>query len=148
MIICANSISEQTLKTTIKIGHKIDSVQGYIANPISSLNSAVEFFVKVSGGNGYSLTLDLNDGNNVTVNWPQLKDKSNGMFLKASYSKGGKFFPTVTVSNAFGSVQIKFCSFVTILPESTGGLETVQSSDACTFSSNLALFKNSKVKFF
>ena len=137
---CSNLISNVITKTSLKIGTKLNSVNGAIQNFYTSIDEFIYIPVKVSGGNGYDISVDFADGNLMILPWsflttngqsqepsrqieyskelnivsPKAMFNKTGLVVIYKYSKPGEYSIKVHVKNQFSSLELSFCSKVYI----------------------------------
>lgn len=155
LVNCSNSISSQLIEQEIRVGRSIDSIEGYVVNPYSNVDSTVTLFVNVFGGNGFTLNWDLDNGRNITISWSQIKNKiksdiidfteTGGILLSAKYANTGDYVTKLEVRNSFGRLVFKPCSPITVL--SARSNQRIQANDSCSIHDNTVLLVNSKVNY-
>ena len=162
LVNCSNSISSQILTAYVKVGTNIRLAEGYIMNPYANVNTDVNFYVHVDGGNGYNIDLIMgNSADPVSLKWNTLHaahdavGKNNKINLTqtgfivitAQYTAAGTFSPFVNVSNLFGYVILKFCSPVKIQQSNLNKLNgaQLQLNESCLINRNLAITSNNEV---
>lgn len=152
----SNSRSTQELKATCRVGTNINDANGHIVSGhYSNVNEDVTFFVKINGGNGYEVQLNLGDDKSMVLPWSYVKSKgeittsvpsnsvtprtrfaSNGIFMTYKYDKSGEYSPSINISNVFSSVYVTFCAKVVIAEAKEA------SGDVCSLKNNLELTVN------
>jgi len=137
---CSNLISNVITKTSLKIGTKLNTVNGAIQNNYANKDEFIYIPVKVSGGNGYDISVDFSDGNLMVLPWsfistngqsqepsrqieyskelnivpPMAMFNKTGLVVMYKYSKPGEYSIKLHVKNQFSSLELSFCSKVYI----------------------------------
>ena len=130
---CSNTINSQLLQVYIKVGKNLKQASSYLMNTYVNINEPVGVYVKVDGGNGYSIVANFGDGNQMMIPFmylnskgqlgksavdgfvaPNAKFDSNGILVQYAYQLPGNYPLTVNVSNPFGSIILTFCQIISV----------------------------------
>jgi hypothetical protein len=137
---CSNLISNVVTKASLKIGTKLGAVNGAIQNKYATIDEFIYIPVKVTGGNGYDISVEFSDGNLMVLPWsflttngqsqepsrqieyskelnivpPKAMFNKTGLVVMYKYSKPGEYSIKVHVKNQYSSLELSFCSKVYI----------------------------------
>ena len=136
---CSNAISSVIARTNVRIGTSLGSASGYLINHYANINEFILLNLKINGGNGYYIQIEYGDSNEMVLPWtyistngtilpttttnndnlipPKARFTSNGIQPMYAYKKPGEYEISVSILNAFSSLNVGFCSKVYIQAE-------------------------------